>query len=445
MSFPPIPALLPRGPGHQFVLYGDACSGIPGAPHERSFAQVNAVIRRLTPAPEFIIFAGDEIAGLNPDADELRRQWHHWLDREMAWLDRTAIPLWHATGNHTTFDPMSEAVFSDTLGLPRNGPPGQDGLSYWVRRGDLLIVFVHTMWSGLGGEGHVETAWLTQILRQHADARYKLVIGHHPAFQVNGFAGAYQRQIGPEHVGAFWDTLVAHGVLAYLCSHILAFDAQVQRGVLQICTAGAGTLHRMPEEFEYLHCTQLALDAGGLRCQVIDTAGYVREALTWPPTLPRDYKWHVLARGETTALTAGTLALRFTGRSARDGGPAQTLLAAFDSGALASLWIGLCGPGQVVSVIVGPEPGRSPHTWHGPAVPCGSSFDILLLLHRDLGPGGILCRMDGDAAWSSLAAASPWGIERLVMPTRWSIGHGQHGPGDRPFLGDDLLAFTACA
>ena len=197
-----IPALLPRGRGHQFVLYGDSCSGVPDAPHERSFAQVNTVVRRLTPPPEFIIFAGDEIAGLQAEPDQLRRQWRRWLDHEMAWLDRRATPLWHATGNHTAYDPMSEAVFRDTLSMPRNGPPGQEGLSYWVRRDDLLLVFVHTLWSGLGGEGHVETVWLNRVLREHADARHKLVIGHHPVFPVNGFAGAYQREIGPEHAGA---------------------------------------------------------------------------------------------------------------------------------------------------------------------------------------------------------------------------------------------------
>ena len=59
--------------------------------------------------------------------------------------------MWHTTGNHTTYDPMSEAVFRDVLGMPHNGPPGQEGLSYWVRRDDLLLVFVHTLWSGLGG------------------------------------------------------------------------------------------------------------------------------------------------------------------------------------------------------------------------------------------------------------------------------------------------------
>jgi hypothetical protein len=88
-----IPALLPRGPGHQFVVYGDACSGVPGAPHERSFAEVNAVVRRLSPPPEFIVFTGDEIAGLRATAEELRQQWRYWLDHEMAWLNRRAIPL----------------------------------------------------------------------------------------------------------------------------------------------------------------------------------------------------------------------------------------------------------------------------------------------------------------------------------------------------------------
>jgi len=236
-----LPALVPRGQGHQFVVYGDSCSGVAGALHEKTFASVNAVVQRLEPPPEFIAFLGDEVAGYAADRGELEAQWRHWLHHEMAWLDRQTIPLWNTTSNHTTYDKMSEATFSTMLAhLPRNGPPGQEGLSYFVRRGDLLMVFVHTMWTGLGGEGHVETAWLRDVLHRHADARHKLVLGHHPVFPINGFSGDYQRQIGPEHAGGFWNVLVEAGVLAYLCSHILAFDVQVHRGVLQVCTAGAG-------------------------------------------------------------------------------------------------------------------------------------------------------------------------------------------------------------
>ena len=119
------------------------------------------------------------------------------------------------------------------------------------------MVFVNTMWTGLGGEGHVET----DVARRGAAARMPTrgtswCLAIIRVYPINGFSGAYQREIGPEHAADFWDVLVESGVLAYLCSHILAFDVQVHRGVLQICTAGARHGHRMPEGVEYLHCVQ---------------------------------------------------------------------------------------------------------------------------------------------------------------------------------------------
>jgi hypothetical protein len=372
-----VPSLLPRGAGHHFVVYGDSCSGVPGAPHEKTLAAVNAAVRALDPPPQFVLFTGDEIAGLTPDHDALRAQWRHWLDREMGWLDRSGTPLWQTTSNHATWDRMSETVFRDVLDhLPRNGPPGQEGLSYWVRRDDLLLVFVHTLWSGLGGEGYVETKWLREVLERHADARHKLVLGHHPVHPVNGFSGPYQREIGPEHASAFWDALVDNGVLAYLCGHILAFDVQVHRGVLQVCTAGAGTAHRMPEGVEYLHFVQAALDASGLRYQVIDVEGTAREALTWPLAVPGPNDWKVLPSGRHDAPVTGSpyagqiVGFRFRGRSASsDDGSAQTFLCAHDDAGLQPpLWVGLRGREQRLTVLIGPQPGRSPHYWHGPAL-----------------------------------------------------------------------------
>ena len=114
------------------MVYGDSCSGVPGAPHERTFAAVNAVVRRISRSLDFIVFTGDEIAGLTTDRQELGAQWRYWLDREIGWLDREAIPLWHTTGNHTAYDPMSEAMFRDVLGhLPRNGPPRRARCKRW--------------------------------------------------------------------------------------------------------------------------------------------------------------------------------------------------------------------------------------------------------------------------------------------------------------------------
>ncbi len=446
-----VPALTPRGPGHQFVLYGDACSGVAGAPHEKTFASVNAVVSRLWPKPEFIIFPGDEVTGLTCDEDELRAQWRYWLDVEMAWLDRQAVPLYHTTANHTTYDAMSERVFTEMLShLPRNGPPGQEGLSYFVRRDDLLLVFVHTGWSDLGGEGHVETEWLKETLSRHADACFKFVIGHHPVFPINGFSGEYQLEIGAEHAGTFWRILVENEVFAYLCSHILAFDVRVHEGVLQILTAGAGTAHRMPEDVEYLHCVQSALDDQGLRYQVLDPAGHVRERLSWPLQLPPCREWKPLSGGELVAPVQGILkagdnetplvAWRFSGKTSTEQvGRAQTFLSVWSPGsALAPLWIGLTGRSQRVTVIIGPVPGRSPHYWFGPSLDANEPFDLQIAIHAGMGPGGVLWRANDVSPWSSLSAPSSWGAERLIWPERWSVGFGKGGVSDCPFQGRDL-------
>ena len=140
-----IDGLTPRGDGHAFVFYGDSCSGVPDAPHETTLAATNAAVAVLDPAPDFLIFAGDEIIGLTADESALREQWRYWLEQEMSWLDRTSTPLYHTTSNHTTYNPMSERVFADVLAhLPRNGPTNQQGLQHLRRRGEMLadVVFL---------------------------------------------------------------------------------------------------------------------------------------------------------------------------------------------------------------------------------------------------------------------------------------------------------------
>src|SRR5262249_22063700 len=145
----------------------------------------------------------------------------------------------------------------------------------------------------------------------------------------------------------------------------------------QIVTAGAGTAHRMPAEHEYLHCVQGALDGQGLRYQVLDSAGHLREWLAWPILLPAAAKWQSLACGalgapisarERRAGVARVVAWQFSGTTTEsyDGSP-QTLLSHCDAGtALASLWIGLFGAEQRLGVFLSPASGRSPHLWYGP-------------------------------------------------------------------------------
>lgn len=437
-----INSLEPNGAGHQFVFYGDSCSGVPKALHEEKLAKVNDVVQRLRPAPELIIFPGDEVIGLIPDETELREQWKHFFEVEMAWLDRATTPMYHSTGNHTTYDKMSERVFADVMShLPRNGPVDQQGLSYYVREGDMLFVFVHTLWSELGGEGHLELEWLAQTLESNADARWKFVVGHHPAFTVNGFSGTYQRNIGSEYIEDFWNTLTMHSVVAYLCSHILAFDVQCHRGVLQVTSAGAGTAHRMPEGIEYLHCAQMAVDHNGLRYQVFDEDGDLREKLAWPPLVPEEY--HNLSYGQNSCSWAGstespTIALLKLSGTVSATNSRQTILAALDKTDTCPLWIGLVGSKMQLTVVMQPQRGRSPHQWLGPCFAGGAEFDLELMLHDDMGPGGFLWREAGTKTWTGLIGMSAWGIERLVWPETLCIGKHGKNDTDTQFAGNSL-------
>ena len=437
-SIPALPA--PPG-GQQFVIYGDSCSGLPGALHEGTFRQVNAIIRALARPPQFICFPGDEIMGLTSDAATLRRQWEHFFEREMAWLDRDAIPLYHTTGNHTTYDAMSAGVFREVMAhLPQNGPADQRHLSYFVRRGDLLLIFVNTLWSGTGGEGTVETEWLERTLTQHSDARDKLVFGHHPVWTVNGYAGEYQRTIEGQNGRRFWEVLVRHSVLAYVCSHILAFDVQVHAGVLQICSAGAGTAHRMPEEVEYLHVIQAALDDQGLRYQVLDRAGAVREWLSWPVPLPPSARWAQFDPQSARTLPADCL--QHINRAnlivweiaaqlppVADRRPYTLLCAPAEDGALPPLWLGVSGVEPQLTLLLSPGANRSPHRWQGPILPTRQPFRIQFAIHSGMGPGGLWWRWRDEDPWSSMIGASPWGAERLPWPPDWTPRDDEDGEG----------------
>jgi hypothetical protein len=427
---------------HRFVVYGDCCSGIPGALHEETAASVNQVVAALSPQPDFVCFLGDEVMGLTTDEAALRAQWRYWLDQEMAWLDRAVTLLYNVPANHTTYDVMSERVYAEVMThLPPNGPAEQERLTYSVRRGDLLMVFVNTVSTALG-EGRVETDWLEETLRQHADARHKLVFGHHPVWPVNGFSGEYQRELEHENGRRFWDVLRRHDVLAYFCSHMLAFDVQAHDGILQVLTAGAGTSHLMPPEWEYLHAVSVELDESGLRYDVLDTTGAARERLTWPPPEPAPAAWQEIAAGKPQLAPSFGDApewLDISGVTARSPAGSQTILCAWNDDAwLPPLWIGLIGPEQRLSALLAPEVGRSPHLWTGPAVPTGAPFHLQILLHPGMGPGGLLWRSGASAPWTSLTCASAWGLGRLPATANVSVGCGKGNTEDRGWQGPGL-------
>lgn len=65
--------------------------------------------------------------------------------------------------------------------IPGNGPDGQQGLTWFERRGDLLIVGISVYAMNMGSPytvmgGRVDYDWVDRVLSEHADAKFKLVL-----------------------------------------------------------------------------------------------------------------------------------------------------------------------------------------------------------------------------------------------------------------------------
>lgn len=450
----PIPALQPRDKsGRRFVLYSDCCSGTAGTTVAKNLQSVNEMVARIQPQPEFIAFPGDAVKGYTKDYVALRRQWDYWQGTEMKWARERKLPLYQSTSNHNTYDVGSEAVFRAVHAeLPQNGPAGQKGLAYWVRRGNLLYVSTHQPDRRM----LIDHAWLDRVLTDNADAKFKFVVGHYPVFPVNGYIAWPQWCFPPDQRRPFWDVLVKHDVDAYLASHIIAFDVQVHDSVLQILSGGAGTVYGpggfMPGRCEYFHAVQMAVDEQGLRYQVHDPTGRVREQLSWPFDLPPVDQWRAVDDKNISSLlrpidlNRELVAFRIRGVLAQPkrGDSDQTLLCGIDSGeGVEPIWIGMDGDSHRLLVRIVPHSGHGWQLWTGPRLAAAKPFDIQIAFHPHMGPGGILLRADENASWSTLTSTSSKGCESLKRPRRWALGQGQSGPGDRPFAGDSLKVTIA--
>lgn len=123
-----------------------------------------------------------------------RHQWRYWTDLEMTWQKTCRITLCRATSNHTAYDDMSEAVCREVLQrIPWDGLSDHPGLSYAMRRGNLLLVFVNTGCSASGDEGYAGTDWI-----HRRDGATRVTAGHHPIYATNGYSAPSQHIVDPE-------------------------------------------------------------------------------------------------------------------------------------------------------------------------------------------------------------------------------------------------------
>jgi len=450
------------GASRRFVVVGDTTALGRGVQADQ-FGALAQQISRLQPRSEFLLHLGDHIWGLTADDADLREQWREWW---AAAAPLGALPIHHLTGNHTCYNAASRRIFREATAsrLPRGAEPSADGLQSVWRDGDTVLILADTTYQNSGQHGRIDWRWVEDALARHADARYKFVAGHFPAFPVNGYQMPCWR-IRADDAESLWRALVRHRVAAYLCAHIIAFDVQIHEGIPQICSAGGGYPVLYPPQTEYVHFAQIGIGPQQLEWQAVDVQGAVRERGQWPFECPPATAWLALeAQGEALpqkdavrqTAADGVLLLRFEGRGVRRADAEQTLLTGWnDSDAPPAVWIGFSG--NRLEVRISPRRGDPALRWCGPPMREGG-LALDLALHAALGPGGVLVRSAESQPWTSLESESAYGFGGLVWPNRWSSGLAHTGyaraaspailtllnyhPGivERvdPFLGSDL-------
>ena len=450
-------ASVPAQASHRFVLVGDSCSGIPGGPHEATFAAISRHIAAIDPEPDFICFLGDHIQGLTSDEASLRAQWRYWCEHEFGWTKSRSFPVYHLTSNHNTYDAVSERVFCEVFpDLPRNGPADDLGRSYYVLRDDLLLVFTNSATARLG-PGRIETDWLAEVLARHRGVPQKLVFGHYPVLPVNGYTQFPLWRIPPEQGDTLWRLLVEHDVMAYVCSHVIAYDVRVRDGVLQICSAGAGTRYGPTGDFmrgasEFFHFLVCSLGDGNLHCDVIDELGYRRRRLCWP----RDGlgRTELRAPDQANRMTAELRLpekvawLRFDIEATRSKDAAatpdrETFLCGYDADeGPPTIWIGREHERLVVEIVLGPGGPVGRWVMH----PCTGYGYFSLTILPEMGPGGVIARLDGGPP-SSLLTNVAEDLGQVRWPRSWCLGHGPSGTNDEPYRGrvDAACGYGTCA
>jgi hypothetical protein len=208
----------------------------------------------------------------------------------------------------------------------------------------------------------------------------------------------------------------------------------------------------MPGPTEYLHTLQFAMDRQGVRWQVLDVDGRVREWLRWPLSLRPADRWQSVPRDQAKGMltkasvfqddkgSQSFVAWRFRGTRRQPAGEAsETLLCGWDDGETApTIWVGFDEGSRRLTVRLLPQSGSGTQIWRSARIGEHAPFDFQLALHGGMGPGGVLFRFRDQDPWSSLATTSSRGAENLRWPPAWQIGYGVNGPTDDPFLGSGL-------
>ena len=319
----PSPALDATAPW-KFVVMPDFLNQDIDYPDPDWDPTLDFVLKRVAAErPDFVAVPGDVVMGhwtaLGPAGIQAQgsRYYAAWLSRMRA----HGLTTYVSPGDHDVGDnpwgPAKRALvdtyertFATHMGMPRNGPPAQEGLAFSVRHKNLLLVGTNPFEQyrpggpvaiGVTGE---QLAWMeTQLAAD--DAAHSVVMGHVPILPATHRRNTSALAIPGGGGSRQWEALVRGGASLYLAGEYHDFSAARKDGVTQVVS---GALPGVTDEVTYLVVT-VHPDRLELALKSIPT----RVTVTGPAPGPRELPPVRLALSEDTMRhgprTLGTMTL----------------------------------------------------------------------------------------------------------------------------------------
>ena len=247
----------PSGPATwKFVVFGD--SPDPAKNTTTGISPALAPIATAVAAenPDLVLYMGDlvngwELTNESPMEKNFTGQFGNWMTAVSPihnYSADTGIPLYVVRGNHedgpieTVLPLLSTYRATAASGMPANGPPGEEKLTYSFTHKGAKFIATDDYVAHDGLKETENQSWIDGQLAK--DTRpFIFVFGHSPAYSVvneSSDEDQYSLDIHPQKRDLFWKSLVENNVSAYFCGHVHLYARSESRGVRQIISGNGG-------------------------------------------------------------------------------------------------------------------------------------------------------------------------------------------------------------